>query len=155
MQNHKKKKQGIWSRIFHKSKKVKTRDEKNYNNIEIDSKSLVENKEFSKEFHKKKQMDLSKLKDKYTFEFENYLDIIKPLGKDFDNIGAIVDDFDPFTLEHRYLIEKALEQVDFLYLFIKDYDQGFLPIEDRFQLLQLEVKDLKHITILSCGGFVF
>ncbi|MFV0519693.1 MAG: DUF1266 domain-containing protein [Lachnospirales bacterium] len=104
---------------------------------------------------KTRLIDFKKLEEEYTDDFKKYIEIIKPLVKNANIIGTIVDDFDPFTFEHRYLIEKALEEVDFLFLFIKDNEEGLIPLEHRFKLLQLELNGLRNITILTCGGFVF
>ena len=48
-----------------------------------------------------------------------------------------------FFIGHRYLIEKALEIVDYLYIFILSEDFSTFPFKDRINLVKKSVDDLK------------
>lgn len=69
-------------------------------------------------------------------------------------IGAVVMNCNPFTLGHRYLIEKSLEQCDYLVIFAVQEDQSEFPFEDRLRLIDEGVADLKNVVVIPSGRFV-
>lgn len=69
-------------------------------------------------------------------------------------MGAVVMNCNPFTLGHRYLIEKALEQCGFLAIFAVQEDQSDFPFEDRLRLIDEGVADLKNVVVIPSGRFV-
>ncbi len=69
-------------------------------------------------------------------------------------IGAVVMNCNPFTLGHRYLIEKALEQCSFLILFLVEEDKSFFSFEDRLKLVDEGTKDIPNLAIIPSGRFV-
>ena len=69
-------------------------------------------------------------------------------------IGAIVINCNPFTLGHRYLIEQALLQCDFLYIFVVEEDKSYFSFNDRLSLIQQGVSDLQNVKILPSGKFI-
>ncbi|MGL5677121.1 MAG: hypothetical protein ACRDDX_11945 [Cellulosilyticaceae bacterium] len=69
-------------------------------------------------------------------------------------IGAIVVNCNPFTLGHRYLIEKAASEVAHLYLFVVEEDKSMFPFKDRIFLVKEGVKDLKNVTVFPSGKFI-
>lgn len=69
-------------------------------------------------------------------------------------IGAVVMNCNPFTLGHRYLIEKALEQCSFLILFLVEEDKSFFSFEDRLKLVDEGTKDISNLAIIPSGRFV-
>jgi len=56
--------------------------------------------------------------------------------------GAIVANCNPFTKGHRYLIEEALKQCDFLHLFILSEDKSAFSAADRYEMVRLGVLDM-------------
>ncbi len=60
----------------------------------------------------------------------------------------------PFTKGHKYLIEKALENVDYLYIFILSEDKSEIPFSLRKKLLLHEVEDYSNVRVMECGGFM-
>lgn len=60
----------------------------------------------------------------------------------------------PFTLGHRYLIEKALEQCDFLILFLVEEDKSVFSFEERLKLVDEGTKDIPNLAIIPSGKFV-
>ena len=80
-------------------------------------------------------------------DFKAYIDNLKKL-KEVKNIkgkiGYSIMNCNPFSLGHRYLIEKALEIVDFFYIFILREDVSTFPFEDRINLVKKGVEDLKN-----------
>ena len=60
----------------------------------------------------------------------------------------------PFTYGHKYLIEKALEQVDFLIIFVVEEDKSFFTFNTRFRCIREGIKDLENILLVPSGSFV-
>ena len=52
-------------------------------------------------------------------------------------IGVIVMNANPFTLGHKYLIDKALEQVDTLYVIPVKEDVSMFPYAERLEMIHL------------------
>jgi len=69
-------------------------------------------------------------------------------------IGSIVMNCNPFTLGHRFLIEEAQKQCDFLYIFVVEEDKSFFSFEDRLMLVRAGTSDLENVKILRGGSFI-
>lgn len=69
-------------------------------------------------------------------------------------MGAIVMNCNPFTLGHRYLIEQALLQCDYLAIFVVQEDQSIFPFEDRIHLVDMCTSDLKNVVVIPSGRFI-
>lgn len=69
-------------------------------------------------------------------------------------IGSVVMNCNPFTLGHRFLIETALTQCDFLIIFVVQEDKSRFPFEDRLRLVKEGVADLKNVAVFPSGRFV-
>lgn len=68
--------------------------------------------------------------------------------------GAIVMNCNPFTLGHRYLIEKASSTVDRLYIFVVEEDKSFFKFKDRFEMVKNGTADLKNVCVVPSGNFI-
>lgn len=87
------------------------------------------------------------------FDSELY---ISAFFSDFDPsaysvIGSIVMNCNPFTLGHRWLIEEARRQVDFLIIFVVEEDRSVFTFEERFMMVHNGVSDLDHIKVVPSG----
>lgn len=69
-------------------------------------------------------------------------------------IGAIVANCNPFTRGHRYLIETAAGQVDWLHLFILSEDKSTFSFEERFALAKAGCADLKNVSLHPTGPYM-
>lgn len=69
-------------------------------------------------------------------------------------IGSIVMNCNPFTLGHRYLIEYAAEQVDYLYIFVVEEDKSYFKFDDRIELVKAGTSHLKNVKVLPSGQFI-
>lgn len=69
-------------------------------------------------------------------------------------IGSVVMNCNPFTLGHRFLVEQALEQCDFLIIFVVQEDKSRFPFEERLRLVKEGVADLEHVAVFPSGKFV-
>lgn len=69
-------------------------------------------------------------------------------------IGSIVMHCNPFTKGHRYLIETAAKQCDWLYIFVLSEEQSIFPAADRIELVRKETEDLKNVSIHPTGQYL-
>jgi [citrate (pro-3S)-lyase] ligase len=69
-------------------------------------------------------------------------------------IGAVVANCNPFTNGHRYLIETAAKNCDFVYLFILSEDASEFPAEARLRLAQECTADLKNVAVCPTGDYL-
>ena len=84
-------------------------------------------------------------------ELNSYLDSLKTYR---DKIGAIVMNCNPFTLGHRYLIEKASKLCKKLFVFVVEEDKSIFKFSDRFELVKKGTADLKNVVVLPSGKFM-
>lgn len=68
--------------------------------------------------------------------------------------GAIVMNCNPFTKGHRYLIEYALQFVNYLYIFVVEEDYSFFKYEDRFEMVTKGTADIKNVIVVPSGKFI-
>lgn len=76
--------------------------------------------------------------------YASYLTTLRQAGS---KIGCIVMNANPFTHGHRYLIQKAAEQCDWLHLFLVKEDTSRFPYEDRLELVRSGTTDIKKLTV--------
>jgi [citrate (pro-3S)-lyase] ligase len=69
-------------------------------------------------------------------------------------IGAIVANCNPFTLGHRYLIETAASQCDWLHVFILSEDRSAFSAETRLELARRSTADLPNVTLHATGDYL-
>ena len=69
-------------------------------------------------------------------------------------IGCIVANCNPFTKGHRYLIESAAAQVDWLYVFILSEDKSLFPADVRLQLARDGCADLENVSVHPSGPYM-
>ena len=76
------------------------------------------------------------------------------IENDYGTIGAIVMNCNPFSKGHRYLIEQARQQVDFLIIFVVEEDASLFSFEERFKLVEEGTKDLENVMVVPGGKFI-
>lgn len=69
-------------------------------------------------------------------------------------IGAIVANCNPFTLGHRYLIEQALTQCDWLHLFVLSDKRTFYSAQDRFEMVKAGTADLDRVILHRTSDYM-
>ena len=69
-------------------------------------------------------------------------------------VGAIVGNFNPFTLGHRYLIETAAARCDHLHVFVLSEKKSAFPPEARMQLAQAACGDIQNISFHFTGPYL-
>lgn len=84
---------------------------------------------------------------------KKYVDkMFKNSGLDNRKKAALVMNCNPFTLGHRYLIEKASLENEEVVVFIVEEDRSLFPFEIRKKLVEIGTEDLINVHVLS-GGF--
>lgn len=68
-----------------------------------------------------------------------------------DSSAAVVMNANPFTLGHRYLVERAAEEHDRVHLFVLSEEAGPIPFSVRWRLVREGVADLPNV-ICHAGG---
>ena len=69
-------------------------------------------------------------------------------------VGAAVMNCNPFTLGHRYLIERAAKECDRLYVFVLSEDKSRFSAADRLELVKQGTADLANVTVLPTGPYL-
>jgi [citrate (pro-3S)-lyase] ligase len=70
-------------------------------------------------------------------------------------IGAIVMNANPFTNGHKYLIEKALQEVEVLYVFVVQEDSSFFSFSDRIRLVKDGSREFgPRVQVVPSGKFI-
>lgn len=72
----------------------------------------------------------------------------------YEKIGAIVMNCNPFTYGHRYLIERALDMVDFLIIFVVQEEKSIFSFVERFVMVCSGVADLENVKVVPSGPFI-
>lgn len=68
--------------------------------------------------------------------------------------GAVVMNCNPFTLGHRYLIERAVKEVDRLYVFVVEEDRSFFKFKDRFEMVKSGTADMANVCVVPSGNYI-
>lgn len=75
-------------------------------------------------------------------------------GTSGQRTGAIVMNCNPFSLGHRYLIEKSCGLVEKLLVFVVEEDKSFFKFKDRIEMVRLGTADLSNVTVIPSGKFI-
>lgn len=68
--------------------------------------------------------------------------------------GSIVMNVNPFTYGHKYLIEKALSYVDYLYIFLVEENKSTFSFQDRYAMITANTDYLKNVKVLKSGKYI-
>lgn len=103
--------------------------------------------------------EIARVEDKLVFmenssqAFPNFLKELAETRRE-GNSSAIVMNANPFTVGHRYLIEKAASESDQVHLFILSEDVGPIPFSVRKKLLIEGTKDIDNLIIHESGPYI-
>jgi [citrate (pro-3S)-lyase] ligase len=68
--------------------------------------------------------------------------------------AGIVMNCNPFTIGHRYLIERAAEENKEVVIFIVEENQSVFPFEVRYNLVKSGTEDLKNVKVIPGGNYI-
>lgn len=77
-----------------------------------------------------------------------------PQGKTEGVIGSAVMNCNPFTKGHRYLIETAARECDWVYVFVLSEDKSRFSAKDRLEMVKRGTADLPNVTVLPTGPYL-
>ena len=69
-------------------------------------------------------------------------------------IGAVVMNCNPFTRGHRYLIETAAKDCDWLYMFVLSEDKSDFSAAGRLEMVKAGTADLPNVTVHPTGPYL-
>ncbi|HFZ8993751.1 TPA: [citrate (pro-3S)-lyase] ligase [Citrobacter freundii] len=85
---------------------------------------------------------------------KRYAESLAKLRHDGKKIGCIVMNANPFTNGHRYLIQQAAAQCDWLHLFLVKEDTSRFPYEDRLDLVLKGTTDIANLTVHRGSDYI-
>ena len=68
--------------------------------------------------------------------------------------GGIVMNANPFTVGHRWLVEKAAAECGHLYVFVTDDASPEFSPSDRLEMVRRGCADLENVTVVTTGGYL-
>lgn len=127
-----------------------------YEILRVDGKVVfMENKRNGfPDYLKKLKEETEKQYSALPINLTNKLDVPYSSQYDKKRIGGIVMNANPFTLGHKYLVEKASAACDVLHLFVVSEDISFVPFKDRMRLIRENTKHLPNIIYHETGSFM-
>lgn len=85
---------------------------------------------------------------------KKYMEKLKSSKKEGEIISSIVLNCNPFTLGHKYLIEKASSESDVLHIFVVSEDESVFPFKIRYSLVERGTKHLKNVILHKAGNYI-
>lgn len=86
--------------------------------------------------------------------FQDYLKKLEKEKVNEENIAAIVMNANPFTLGHQYLVTKASEENDWVYLFVLTEDMSAFDTQTRTALVKAGTAHLKNVKVVPTGNYI-
>jgi len=68
--------------------------------------------------------------------------------------AALVMNCNPFTLGHRYLVERAAAENDAIHLFVVSEDASLFPFADRYRMIEEGCADLGNVALHQTGSYM-
>lgn len=85
--------------------------------------------------------------------FERYLSALSREKKP-GRCAAVVMNANPFTLGHRYLLEIAARENDWVHCFVVSEDASLVPFSARMALVQAGAADLENVLVHASGEYI-
>lgn len=86
--------------------------------------------------------------------FRSYCAALEKKRVEADRIAAVVMNANPFTLGHRYLIERASEENDVVHLFLLSEEAGPIPYAVRRRLVEEGTGDFTNVILHESGPYI-
>lgn len=98
--------------------------------------------------------DLVLLMENSPIAIKRYCDLLRLQKRPGQKIGCAVLNANPFTLGHRFLIETATSECDWLHVFVVREDASEFSYTDRFSLVAQGLEDLGGITLHEGSDYI-
>ncbi len=111
-------------------------------------------------FHNAGFYQLTSVKDRVILlensrtRLQNYCKKLALHKRSGDKIGSIVMNANPFTKGHRYLIEQAATQCDWVHLFVVKEDRSFFTYQDRLNMICAGVEAFPNVIVHSGSDYI-
>lgn len=96
--------------------------------------------------------------DLHLYGIQDYLNLLhgekEKMSKDIKVVGSIVMNCNPFTLGHKYLVEHALKNCEYLIIFVVQEDKSFFKFEDRFAIALSNCKKYNNVSVIPSGNLI-
>lgn len=76
-----------------------------------------------------------------------YCDRLRPMRHPGASIGSVVLNANPFTFGHLHLVRQALQECDWLHVFVVAEDASAIAYEDRLELVRQGLSGLERLTV--------
>ncbi len=86
--------------------------------------------------------------------FRNYCAALEQKRVEADRIAAIVMNANPFTLGHRYLVQRASEENDAVHLFLLSQEAGPIPHAVRRMLTEEGIAEFSNVILHESGPYI-
>lgn len=74
--------------------------------------------------------------------------------KEEEQYAALIMNCNPFTLGHKYIVEKAAIENRNVIIFVVEEEKSSFPFQVRFQLIKEGVKEFKNVTVIPGGNYI-
>lgn len=74
--------------------------------------------------------------------------------KENERYATLIMNCNPFTLGHKYIVEKAAKENDNVIIFVVEEDKSSFPFQVRFQLIKDGVKEFENVTVIPGGNYI-
>ncbi len=71
-----------------------------------------------------------------------------------EEASCLVMNCNPFTLGHRYLIEKAASESKKVFVFVVEENASLFSYEDRLEMIRMGTYDLENVVVLGGGRYM-
>lgn len=86
--------------------------------------------------------------------FQSYCSALRATRVEAGRIGAVVMNANPFTLGHRFLLERACAGCGTVHLFVLSEEAGPIPRAVRWRLVQEGTADLPNVILHESGPYM-
>lgn len=86
-------------------------------------------------------------------DYKKYLQSIK-VEQVMGSIAAIVMNCNPFTLGHKYLVEKASAANGLVYLFVVEEDRSVIPFKHRWEIIRRGIAHLPNVVMVRGDEYI-
>lgn len=86
--------------------------------------------------------------------FRNYCAAVQKKRVDADRVAAIVMNANPFTLGHRYLVQRASEENGVVHLFLLSEEAGPIPHAVRRKLVEEGIREFSNVVLHESGPYM-
>ncbi|MBO1361674.1 [citrate (pro-3S)-lyase] ligase [Acetobacter sacchari] len=84
----------------------------------------------------------------------SYLAKLSLEKKSGSRIGSVVMNANPFTNGHRYLVEQASKECDWVHVFLVKENASLIPYDDRLMLVRAGISDLPNVIVHAGSNYI-